>query len=281
MALLTGCSVVVLSSHIAGARANDGQPDRVRIPATSLILGSSLEQIVQATEACSLQASSACSLDEYSPELSSGARAYVPSFWMDRHEVSVRKYFRCVQLGHCRAPRYQNTTSVFLQADWPVVLVSFDDAAHYCATQGGALPSEQQYEAAAGGPQGRVYPWGNHFHSRLSNYGTRRTPFTDPRDGFELLAPTLALPDGRTPQGVQHLAGNVAEWTSSAMAPHDATARPQAARPPSGPRHVVVKGGSFLTLPVDQRVQARRPTAPDDVAVDVGFRCVYPSLPSP
>lgn len=244
-------------------------------------MGSSLEQIVQATEACSMQAGSPCSLDEYSPELSSGVRVVVPSFWIDRQEVSVRKYFRCVKLGHCRAPRYQNTTSVFLQTDWPVVLVSSDDATDYCATLGGTVPSEQQYEAAAGGREGRVYPWGSHFHARLSNYGTRRTPFTDARDGFELLAPTWALPDGRTPLGVQHLAGNVAEWTSSTLAPHDVATNSQAASARSGPQRLVVKGGSFLTLPVDQRVQARRPTAPDDVAVDVGFRCVYPTLPSP
>jgi len=251
----------------------------VRIPDTQLIVGSTLEQIVVATEACSMQAGSACSLEEYSQELSAGQRVMVQSFWIDRYEVSVRMYLRCVKLGRCRAPRYQNTTSAFLQADWPVVLVSSDDAATYCATLGGQLPSEQQFEAVAGGALGRIYPWGNHFHSRLSNYGTRRAPFTDPRDGFELLAPTTTFLDGRSSHGVQHLAGNVAEWTSSVMAPHDAKLGGPAA--PSGAKQpLVVKGGSFRTLPVDQRVQARRPMAPHDVAVDVGFRCVYPSLPS-
>ncbi len=278
---LLGCAQAVLSLCPNFAHAQDEHLDRVRVPDTKVLIGSTLEQIVHATEACSMQAGSACSLEEYSHELSTGQAVVIQTFWMDRYEVSTAQYLRCVKLGRCRAPRYQHTTPAFQKVDWPVVLVSSHDAASYCATQGGTLPSEQQFEAAAGGARGRIYPWGNFFHSRLANFGMRRAPFADSRDGYELLAPVTALPLGRTPLGIQHLAGNVAEWTSSTMAPHDTKLSVPGGQVLAGPKQPrVVKGGSFRTLPVDQRVQARRAMAPDDVAVDVGFRCVYPSTPS-
>lgn len=271
--------LLLLSSGAPSSMAEDGhalatevQLDRVRVPETRLIVGSTLDQIVSATERCTIEADSTCDLQEYSPELSSGQSVLVSSFWIDRHEVSVDKFRRCVHLGHCRAPRYDTTIQTFRRPDLPVVLVSFDDAKQYCAFVGGAVPTEEQFEAAGARGRDRTYPWGSRFHTRLSNFGARQPPYTNSRDGFELLAPVGAFAAGRSENGIFQLAGNAAEWTSSPFIAHDGKAiRPMPAQ------QLVVKGGSFQTLPVDQRIQARRAMSSSEVAVDVGFRCVYPT----
>lgn len=96
--------------------------------------------------------------------------------------------------------------------DHPVNEVTWHGAREYCAWRGGArLPTEAEWEAAARGVEGRIYPWGNEPPSRERALFGRRSNETDGVGKH---------PAGATPQGVHDLAGNVAEWTSTLYRPY-------------------------------------------------------------
>lgn len=211
-------------------------------------------------------------------------------FWIDRREVSVADYMRCVDVGSCNAPPFDKGAARFAKPELPVSYVSWLDAQAYCRFRNGRLPTEAEFERAARGLNGRRFPWGNAFHPKRANHGaavvTREiiqgvmTPVLasreDARDGFSELAPVGSFPDGRTPEGVEDLAGNVAEWVEDAFGPeYD----PVSAHNPKGPPAAaspfrVVRGGSYIDPPPFLRGAARMMAPPDFRAAFIGFRCV-------
>src|SRR5262249_40500563 len=127
------------------------------------------------------------------------------------------------------------------------VLVNYNDASEFCAWTGGRLPTEAEWERAARGILGRRYPWGNVYNPFLSNHGRLSLDATDDRDGFLELAPVGSFPEGRTPDGIDDMAGNVEEWVSDWYAegyPEASTVNPHG--PATGDLRVV-RGGSFLS----------------------------------
>ncbi len=89
----------------------------------------------------------------------SQAKIYVDTFWIDRYEVTAGEYDRCVRHGRCA---YQKTNyDHFCDEDQPKVGLSWYAARNYCRVHLGDLPTESQWEKAARGPDGDLYPWGN------------------------------------------------------------------------------------------------------------------------
>ena len=138
------------------------------------------------------------------------------AFWIDRTEVSNDQYEACVRVGACapsayaRAPAYGGT-------DYPVVGAGWEDARAYCRWVGGDLPTEAQWEKAARGTDGRIFPWGNEFDGTRVNFCDANCPSflkTDAYDdGYEQAAPADSFWSGASPYGAFHMAGNVYEWT--------------------------------------------------------------------
>lgn len=117
----------------------------------------------------------------------------VSSFWIQRHEVTNAEFLR-----------FDSTHYSTGSADDPVVYVQWGDALAYAGSLGGSLPTEAQWEFAARGREGRTYPWGEASPScALAHYEG-----CEPRGTL----PVMSLPAGATPEGIQDLAGNVAEW---------------------------------------------------------------------
>ena len=147
----------------------------------------------------------------------------------------------------------------------PVVQVSADDAAAFCAFYGWRLPSEEEWEYAARGEDGRRYPWGDRAPDqtaggdRLANFGTVPCCAADDSDGFLKTAPIGSFPEGAGPFGHLDLAGNVWEWTSS--------------RFPARPDQVVLKGGGWGNNPHCLRASYRHGNPPHIGLDMVGFRC--------
>ncbi|OGG48432.1 MAG: hypothetical protein A3F84_14700 [Candidatus Handelsmanbacteria bacterium RIFCSPLOWO2_12_FULL_64_10] len=90
----------------------------------------------------------------------------------------------------------------------PVVGVSWEDAKAYCEWAGKRLPTEEEWQQACQGRDGREYPWGNGF-------GSGRANIEGFREGFLQTAPVGSYPNGASPYGAMDMAGNVWEWTSS------------------------------------------------------------------
>lgn len=147
----------------------------------------------------------------------------------------------------------------------PVVQVSADDAAAFCAHYGWRLPSEHEWEFAARGSDSRRYPWGDQppdqssGRQALANFGTVDCCAADDRDGYLKTAPVGSYVDGAGPFGHLDLAGNVWEWTSS--------------RFPSRPDQIVLRGGGWGNNPYCLRTSYRHGNPPDIGLDMVGFRC--------
>jgi formylglycine-generating enzyme required for sulfatase activity len=195
---------------------------------------------------------------------------HVAGFWMSRTEVSVAEYSRCVAAGRCARAGYEGGAQRFRRSNFPVTLVSFDDARRYCAFRAGRLPTEAEFERAARGATRRTYPWGHTFYGKLANHGRLAIDPTDASDGYAELAPVGSFPSGATPEGILDLAGNAAEWTSDAFSRDDG-------RPTSTER--AVRGGHFASAAPFLRGAARTGKPPGTREPTLGFRCVWPVRP--
>ncbi|RLB64928.1 MAG: hypothetical protein DRI90_03385 [Deltaproteobacteria bacterium] len=177
--------------------------------------------------------------------------AEVPSFAIDSHEVTEGDFAACADRGHC--PRLPDSG----EPGRARANVSAGEAETYCRAQGGSLPTRDQLAFAALGVSGRRYPWGETGAvCRRAAFGLAKGPCATGAQGPELAG---SHPEGATPNGVQDLAGNVAEWT----APTDGRSSVRGGGWADGSA-ADLRSWSFVMMRVDER----SPT--------VGFRCAYP-----
>jgi formylglycine-generating enzyme required for sulfatase activity len=123
--------------------------------------------------------------------------------------------------------------------DHPVAYVGWHEAVAFCAWAGVRLPTEAEWERAARGPDGRLYPWGG------EQPGPTRAVFGRGTKA-DATAPVGACPAGASAEGVLDLAGNVWEWTSSAYRPYPYRAGDGREDAASGEQRVL-RGGSFAS----------------------------------
>jgi formylglycine-generating enzyme required for sulfatase activity len=208
----------------------------------------------------------------------------VSSFELDRTEVTVSEYLRCVAAEACEPPSFAPSDARYARGDLPVTHVRWEDATAYCAWAHGRLPTEAEWEYAARGSEDRIFPWGNVYNRHLSNHGSLAADATDASDGFIGLAAVGSFPDGATPLGILDMAGNAAEYVSDFFdlddtgAGYPASSQVNPKGPPTGVFHVV-RGGSYLSPAAWLRGATRgiqgEPTEPAGLARSpaTGFRC--------
>jgi len=140
-------------------------------------------------------------------------RLTLPAFYMDQYELTTTRYAKFMQATGRAAPQYWATVVPVSYGDRPVVGVDWHDADAYCRWAGKRLPTEQEWEKAARGTDGRTYPWGNEEPTQsLASYDWdgKRT-----WQGYATLATVESYDSGKSPYGIYNMAGNVWEWTSS------------------------------------------------------------------
>jgi formylglycine-generating enzyme required for sulfatase activity len=131
---------------------------------------------------------------------------YLPPYEIDRYPVTTGRYAAFVRETGRRPPAaWPDSTPPRERLDHPVTGVSHYDALAFARFVGRSLPSEEQWEKAARGTDGRPWPWGFRFDVRRLNSRAARRRGTTRVDAY---------PGGESPFGVMDLAGNVWEWTS-------------------------------------------------------------------
>jgi len=181
-----------------------------------------------------------------------GQQRTLPEFYIDKYEVTMAEYEKFLEYltshgnpttydsqlqpeGRSHIPRdwdiyygrasssfsgYRTVKGVPISLDCPVFNVDYFDAYAYAKWKGRRLPKEEEWEKAARGASGNLYPWGNTWDQKKLNSGAdyQSDPppgYTAAVDGFTWWAPVDAFPDDRSPYGVIGMAGNVSEWTDS------------------------------------------------------------------
>jgi formylglycine-generating enzyme required for sulfatase activity len=190
-------------------------------------------------------------------------RARIRPFCLDRTEVTVEAYAACAKVGACAAAELECGNA----ATWgkkglgshPVNCVTWEEADTFCREHGKRLPSEHEWEwAARGGERALSFPWGEEAPADRACWDGDGNSL-----GLGKRKATCAVganTKGRSADGIQDLAGNVREWTSTEQ-----------------DRHRVIRGGSWGdSLPEFLAVTFRGWNAPDERIELVGFRCAAP-----
>jgi eukaryotic-like serine/threonine-protein kinase len=211
---------------------------------------------------------SRCTQDNYADAMPM-QQVTLDAFWIYQTEVTNRQYASCVDQGSCSPPQKytaRGKTDYYARssfADYPVVYVTWADAAQYCAWAGGSLPGEAQWEKAArGGSDQRLYPWGNQYpEHNLANV-----------DGY-LGSPNRAgaYPQGASPYGALDMAGNVYEWIQDWYTPGYGSVDPGII---STSNERVIRGGSEFYRGAFAAVSFRDKMDPNQATDQIGFRCV-------
>jgi formylglycine-generating enzyme required for sulfatase activity len=198
-------------------------------------------------------------------------KVFVPAFYIDRFEVTNRR-FQAFQRDYSFPPG---------EEELPATLVLKKDAEAFCRWAGGRLPTNAEWEKAARGTDGRVFPWGDRFSPDRANL-LRRSPAgsnaascalpSGPGRGQRAVG---SFPAGLSPYGCADMAGNVWEWVSDEHV--------DARVPGSGAtveRRGILRGGAYSYSPRQARCSYQALEALGATCHDVGFRCARDARPS-
>ncbi len=189
------------------------------------------------------------------------------AFYIDKTEVSNAAYARFIKEKGWRKPREFAAN----KPDYPVVNVSYYDALEFAKWAGKRLPTDTEWEKAARGSQGQLYPWGNDSKPDLANVGT------NPNLKRHTLMPVNAFPAGASPYGALNMCGNVWEWVDADQKPTpEYLKRMQHDLDPKltmEDAFYMIRGGYF-SLPLSAALISEGASVPARLTTgNIGFRC--------
>lgn len=206
-------------------------------------------------------------------------KIYVDGFTIDKYEVTNSRYLTFIAAtGHKEPFNVYSEGSLFKVPgidDLPVVQVTWHDAADYCQWVGKRLPTEAEWEKAARGRDGRIYPWGNdpptQEHANYDRDWAKKST----------LKPVGTQPKGASPYGVHDMAGNAREWVQDWYDRDYYQHAPK--RNPKGPDKSllkVIRGGSWRSFDADIRTASRGKGGFALKTHGTGFRCARDISPN-
>lgn len=225
-------------------------------------------------------------------------------YCIDVHEVTVAEYKACSDKGKCKRAAsevwwpditekekktYSQVCTIndpIAKAQHPINCVDWDQARIYCEANGKKLPTEAEWEFAARGPDGRIYPWGDdapdarHLNACGTEcvdwgkkHGEQLKAMYDGNDGFALTAPVGSFPMGASRYGLLDIVGNVWEWAYDFEGRYDSSAQTDPTGPKDGKERVVRGGAWNGSFPSWVRPSQRYSSTPDVKSHAYGFRC--------
>jgi len=193
-------------------------------------------------------------------------KIFLKAFYIDKYEVTNREYKKFIDAtGYPPPPTWRGNMYPEGKGDHPVTNVTWFDAHAYCKWAGKRLPTEAEWEKAARGPDGNIYPWGNKYGSEKANL-----------NNIEITAPVGSYKEDRSYYGVYDMAGNVTEWVDDWYQPYPWS---KARNKDFGKRYKVLRGGSGGSLGhynltrIFATTFFRQYGNPYEAADDGGFRC--------
>jgi formylglycine-generating enzyme required for sulfatase activity len=196
---------------------------------------------------------------------------FLGAYYIDKFEVTAARYAEFLALANRPKPLHWEQVDISSHGNLPVVGVDWHDADAFCRWAGKRLPTEAEWEKAARGTDGLIYPWGNEKPTaRLANFEKQGTQNVY----RERLAPVDNHEAGKSPHGLHQMAGNVWEWVADW---YDETSyeqhRSRNATGPSSGTKKVLRGGSWANEPLDVRSANRGWFTPTNRLDYLGFRC--------
>jgi len=202
---------------------------------------------------------------------------YLDAYYIDKYEITNAYYQTCVIAGVCKLPKKTGSSQVNnyygnpQYDNYPVLYVDWNMAETYCEWRQAGLPTEAQWEKAARGTDGRLFPWG--FEPKGCPVANYQTCFGNPTE-------VGIFPEGVSPYGLFDMAGNVSEWVWDWYDPEYYIESPL--NNPKGPStgdYRVMRGGSWSQYSISARVSYRYRGNQDGSNNTIGFRCARDATP--
>lgn len=210
-------------------------------------------------------------------------RVYTDAYYIDRYEVSASDFAAFLnEVNNTKGYYLDNKFGTLLYngrynprkgfANHPVNNIRWEGAVEYCKWQGKRLPTEAQWEKAARGTDGRIYPWGN--TPPTQNIARYRQTWTK-QIKHHVMVPVNVFTEGTSPYGVYNMAGNVKEWVDDWFDReyYDDPANYINPKGQIGGEYKVLKGGSWRDLKGFIYSSFRNNNNPASRLDDYGFRC--------
>lgn len=201
----------------------------------------------------------------------------LPEFWIDQNLVTNAEYKKFLDANPSRPVPKLNIAAVRPwnwdqtartppqgRENYPVVLVTWSDATAYCQWAGKRLPTEAEWEKAARGTDGRMYPWGNTWQADKTAVG---------KAGAKDASPVGQFQGGASPYGAYDMVGNVWQWTSSLDKAYPYVAS-DGREDPNAQGLRITRGGMYAFGPGISRANTRNHFEAEGRSISVGFRCV-------